>query len=159
MNLYDIMAFEKEIDRIAAENEGEIPEEALAKIVEAEMRSVEHVENLCKYLRTLELAVDMCDNEIARIDSMRSKTKNRIAGIKKYMTPFVSTKKGFQAGTFKLSTRVSKSVEVDSDFSDPNFGRVVATFKPDKVAIKKAIESGETVEGARLVERENLHIK
>ena len=41
----------------------------------------------------------------------------------------------------------------------PDFVTTTVTTKPDKTAIKKAIQAGQTVSGAALVENQNLQIK
>jgi hypothetical protein len=75
---------------------------------------------------------------------------------------------GIQAGVFRVGFRASKSVEIDAlgmadlrDLSEqhPNFYITEISVKPDKTAIKKAIESGIEVTGARLVVRQNISIK
>ena len=67
----------------------------------------------------------------------------------------------FEVGFLKLSTRKSKSVEVNIDTNDlpKEFKSIKVTEAPDKTAIKKAIESGKEVEGCRIVENINLAIK
>ena len=60
--------------------------------------------------------------------------------------------------TIKLSFRKSESVEIDDiDALDDRFKRI--KIEPDKTAIKTALKIGEKVEGARLVENQNLQIK
>ena len=61
----------------------------------------------------------------------------------------------------KFSTRKSKQVIVDCDVNDlhKSFKTIKVTETADKNAIKKAIESGEEVEGCYIVENINLQIK
>lgn len=60
--------------------------------------------------------------------------------------------------TIKLSFRKSESVEVsDASVLDEKFQTIV--IQPNKSAIKQAIKNGEKVEGARIVEKQNLQIK
>lgn len=62
--------------------------------------------------------------------------------------------------TLNLSFRKSESVEVDNlEQLSEEFRTVKTTVTADKTAIKKAIKSGENVEGARIVENHNLQIK
>jgi hypothetical protein len=62
--------------------------------------------------------------------------------------------------TLKLSLRRSESVEVINHDQLPEaFVKAKTTYTPDKGAIKDAIKSGLTVEGAVLVENLNLQIK
>ena len=63
-------------------------------------------------------------------------------------------------GTFKASFRKSKAVDVFDEAQIPaEFMRERVTIVPDKTAIKKAIESGQEVAGAKIEERLNLQIK
>jgi hypothetical protein len=67
----------------------------------------------------------------------------------------------YDAGFLKFSTRKSKQVVIDYDINDlpKQYKTVKVTETADKVAIKKAIESGQEVYGCRLVENINLAIK
>lgn len=159
MNLYNVMDLENQIEYIAEHNEGEIPEEKLQELIEAQTQSIVQVENLCKYIRHLELGIEVCRAEENRIATMRKRAENRIENIKKYLTPYVQHEGNVEAGTFKLSIRKSKHVEVVPGFNDLTYCNVKEIVTPDKTAIKKAIESGIVIEGAKLVEQGNLQIK
>ena len=102
------------------------------------------------------------DKEIARLKDLKLSneiTKERLKetiksamnlyGIEKVETP-----------TIKLSFRASKSVEVINASQLPDkFKKRSEVVKIDKTAIKKAIESGEEVDGAIINENKNLQIK
>lgn len=62
--------------------------------------------------------------------------------------------------TIRLSFRKSESVEiVDADLIPDDFKIVKTLIEPDKKYIKQAIKDGVKVEGARIVEKQNLQIK
>ena len=69
----------------------------------------------------------------------------------------------FELADHKLISRRSTAVEIDPDIDPVDlpelFQRVKTTIGPDKFAIKFAIEAGETVPGAHLVERRSWTIK
>jgi hypothetical protein len=159
MNLYNVIELEKQIEYIAEHNEGEIPEDKFQQLIEAQTQSLVQIENLCQYVRNLELGIDICKQEEERIYNMRKKADNRIESIKKYLTPYIQHEGNIEAGTFKLSIRKSKHVEIIPGFADMTYCNVKEVVTPDKVAIKKAIESGIAIEGAKLVEQGNLQIK
>jgi hypothetical protein len=159
MNLYNVIDLEKQIEFIAEHNEGEIPEEKLQELIEAQTQSIVQIENLCKYIRHLELGTEICKAEESRIATMRKRAENRIENIKKYLTPYVQHEGNVEAGTFKLSIRKSKHVEVVSGFENKEYCNVKEVITPDKIVIKKAIESGIVIEGAKLIENSNLQIK
>lgn len=59
-----------------------------------------------------------------------------------------------------LSFRKSTSVNILSDVEIPDdLCKVTIDRKPDKTAIKKALQAGEVVPGAELVENRNLQVK
>ena len=159
MNIYEIDIIENAIERIAKENDGEIPEFYLKQLVEAQAQSIAQIENLVKYIRHAEQFIDACKDEEKRISDRRRTTENRIESIKKYLTPFVDDRGKFDAGTFTLSTRKSSSVELEDNFNDPDYCIQIISYKPDKKKIKLDIESGKEIPGAKLIEKKNLQIK
>jgi hypothetical protein len=161
MNLYEVTAFQNFIEKIAEENEGEIPEHLFQQLVEKETESIQQIEGLCKYLRNLELGVDMCTAEIKRILTMTNKAQKRMDSIKKYLLPYVAKHKKIEAGTFTLSTRKSESVNIiDKEKIPINYRTVIPeTWNPDKKLIKDDIKKGVIVPGAELQEKDNLQIK
>ncbi len=65
-----------------------------------------------------------------------------------------------KSGSHSISFRESQAIEVEDMESLPNYLiRETITREPDKAAIKGAIESGETVKGAKLVTRMNIQVK
>ena len=160
-NLYNTLALENQIEKLAADNDGELSEEMLQTLVEAETQSLVQVENLVKYIRKLELGIEMCKTEEERIKTMRGKADKRIEGIKKYLTPYVSKHGKIELGTFTLMTRKSESVEITDESRIPLafMHEIPVQLKPDKVMIKKELKSGKAVPGAELKENDNLQIK
>lgn len=159
MNIYDVEAIEKQIEDIARENDGEIPEEKMEELVSAQMGAIESIEKICRYIRHLENFVSACKTERERIYLLQKKAENRIESVKKYMAPFVKKRGKFDAGTFQLSTRKSMRVDVDADFSDKEYvvSKIIESI--DKSKLKSDLKSGKKIKGARLVEKENLQIK
>lgn len=160
MNLYEVQAFEKEIERIAEENEGEISDEQLKELIELQMKSEVQINNLVKYIRHLELGIDACKTEEDRIKTMRQRAEKRIDNIKRYMTPYVRFRNGIEVGTFKLSVRKSEKVILVDSFDDKTWMRKIPEkWEPDKNMIKKALKDGIKIEGASLKDFDNLQIK
>lgn len=54
---------------------------------------------------------------------------------------------------------MSNSVWVSPDFNNPEYMRTTTTAAPDKVAIKEALKNGVVIDGAMLLEKENLSVK
>lgn len=159
INIYDVGLLENQIEIIASENDGEIPEEMLQALVEAQTKSMEQIDKLCRYIRVLELGMDSCWIEESRIKEMREKADRRIKSIKKYLTPFVQNQgKKIHAGTFTLSTRKSESVEVIGEVPT-EYATIKVSSIPDKVKIKEDIKAGKKIDFAEIVQKQNLQIK
>lgn len=66
----------------------------------------------------------------------------------------------FETARCALSFRKSESVEIlDAEVLPADLVNIKQTIAPDKAAIKKLLKAGEVVEGAQLVERQNLQVK
>ena len=161
MNIYDELMIEKQIEEIAAKNEGEIPEEAFNALVQAQTQSIEQIESLFKDIRKLEFCVDNCKSEEQRISQIRKRSENRMESIKKYLTPYIVEKGKTSAGTFVLSIRKSnKVIIINQDLIPAEYMQIIPeSVVPIKDEIKKAIKSGIEVGGAEIQEFDNLQIK
>ena len=124
---------------------------------ELEVKSIAYVE----VIKQRESLNERIDNEIKRLQALKKSNDTLVSKLKNNLLNAVNLFGNYEAGFIKLSTRKSKQVVIDYDVNDlPKQYKVVkVTETADKVAIKKAIESGETVYGCRLVENINLSIK
>lgn len=124
---------------------------------ELEVKSIAYIE----IIKQRESLNERIDNEIKRLQALKKSNDTLVSKLKNNLLNAVNLFGNYEAGFIKLSTRKSKQVVVDYDVNDlPKQYKVVkVTETADKVAIKKAIESGETVYGCRLVENVNLSIK
>jgi hypothetical protein len=161
INLYEVVTLENQIEHIAEQNDGEIPEELLRQLVEAQTQSLQQVENLVKYIRHLELGISMCKSEEERISTMRKKAEKRIESIKEYLTPYIAKEGKIEAGTFKLSVRKSDKVIIDNEgYINSKYMTIVPeSYKPDKNLIKQDLKSGVAINGVHLEIIDNLQIK
>lgn len=124
---------------------------------ELEVKSIAYVE----VIKQRESFNARIDEEIKRLQAIKKANDNLVLRLKNNLLNAVNMFGNFEAGFLKLSTRKSKSVEVNIDTNDlpKEFKSIKVTEAPDKTAIKKAIESGQEVEGCRIVENINLSIK
>lgn len=124
---------------------------------ELEVKSIAYVE----IIKQRESLNERIDNEIKRLQALKKSNDTLVSKLKNNLLNAVNLFGNYEAGFIKLSTRKSKQVVIDYDVNDlPKQYKVVkVTETADKVAIKKAIESGETVYGCRIVENVNLSIK
>jgi len=127
-----------------------------------QMQLEEKAKNIFFYMQTFDGNMEAVDKEIKRLQGLRKFHSNQHAKLKNYITYSMNL-----AGLDKIETdlvkfifRKSKSIQIDNEsFLDKKFIKEKITYSPDKTAIKKAIESGEEVAGAVLVENKNLQIK
>ena len=135
----------------------ELEEELIIKKSELEVKSIAYVE----VIKQRESFNDRIDDEIKRLQAMKKSNDTLISRLKTNLLQAVSIFGNYEAGFVKIGTRKSKQVVVDYDVNDlpKQYKTVKVTETADKVAIKKALESGETVYGCRLVENVNLQIK
>ena len=124
---------------------------------ELEVKSIAYIE----VIKQRESLNERIDSEIKRLQALKKSNDTLVSKLKNNLLNAVNLFGNYEAGFIKLSTRKSKQVVIDYDVNDlPKQYKVVkVTETADKVAIKKAIESGETVYGCRLVENVNLSIK
>ena len=159
MTIYKCQQIIDQIELSAIENDGEISDEQMKSLVEANTTSIEKLGSLCGFMKYLEHGIDACKKEESRISEMRKKAEKRMGGVKKYLLPYVLDKGKVAIDTFTLSTRKSTSVSVAEDFVAKEYMREVITVSPDKLKIKEALQSGVNVEGACLQTNYSLQFK
>lgn len=106
--------------------------------------------------------IDIIEREIERLEERKAyvkKNKERMKTIVgSAMEEFGINK--IKSETLQLSFRKSESVDVfDESLVDDRFKKVKTEISIDKTAIKNAIKNGEDVQGAKIVEKNNLQIK
>lgn len=116
------------------------------------------------YIKNQETTEGMLEEHIRQMTEKLKVIKARNQSLKDYLerNMLAAGIKEIKAddGTFKASFRKSKAVDVFDEAQIPaEFMRERVTVVPDKTAIKKAIESGQEVAGAKIEERLNLQIK
>lgn len=112
----------------------------------------------------IEQIIGICKNEIAYADALKNESSSlaaramavecRIASMKNYIANSMNTagKKSLTAGIHQVTLREpSKVVEITDVNAIPvEFVDYETTIKPDKLAIKKQIESGVDIPGVKI---------
>ncbi len=150
LNIYDCLEIEKQIEALAAANDGEITETQMEALILAQTTSMEKLEGLCDWLKKIDLFILACKSEEERIKKMRQYAEKRIKRTHGWITPFVQSKKKIEVGTHTLSVRRSTRVFVPDEFDDPYYVKEKIVKTPDKKAIKEALGEGVEVEGCSL---------
>jgi len=152
MNLASILEdgeFTPEMETALAINQDELQKKAL---------------DYAYVIKSFESDVDAIDNEVKRLQAMKTAKNNALNRMKETISHAMQIYgiEKVESPTLKLSFRKSYPVEIQfPEMIDAKFKRIKITETEtiDKIAIKKAIDSGETVEGAIIKESFNLQIK
>ena len=156
MELYEITELQKELER---EDDEELKQN-LQELIEFELKKKSN--NIIYAIKNLEGNNLAIDAEIERLRAIKEKNVKNIDRIKNHILNFMKTNNidKIQTDLATFSTRKSKSTQIDSiELLPQEFVIVKQTFQPDKVAIKKAIESGREVAGAKVITDYTLQIK
>jgi hypothetical protein len=106
--------------------------------------------------------VDTITNEIKRLQERKKAKEKTVERLKTNVTGAmrIFEKHKIDSPLISLSLRKSEAVEIqDENVIPKEYVVEKVTYSPDKTAIKKAIKSGIEVEGAVIVENQNLQIK
>ena len=113
-------------------------------------------------LENLSLDANAIDEKIKRLQALKKSNDNVIDKMKGYLL-YCMDIRGIEkviSPTLTISTRRSESVEVpDINLLNEDWITEKVVRSPDKIAIKKAIGNGVTVDGAYIKENYSLQIK
>lgn len=160
MKIYEIPGALRELlDRLDADPDtGEVDGEALAAYAEYNAAAAEKLEGTACYCRELKAEAEAIKAEEERLAKRRKALENKSERLKAYMMPALEAMGGKVKGVM-VSLRISKTQSVtvfDIDALPDAFKRVVTKVDPDKMAIKKALKSGERIPGASIEERQSV---
>lgn len=117
-------------------------------------------ENYAKLIKCLDADNEGIQKEIKRLQNVKKANENLANRLKANMDESLKAigSDNLKCGTFTFSYRKTKSVEIlDLDALPSDYKAI--EYKPDKNAIKKAINDGEPVAGAALVEKNTLQLR
>lgn len=153
MNLYQI---NEEITNCLDAETGEFNEE---KYNSLQIMKQDKLENIALWIKDLRADTDAVK---AEIQVFSNRVKNNTALIERLKTLLQDTLEGekFKTSKCSVSYRAVQSVSVNPDVKLPTeYTRVIHQEYPDKEAIKKALKSGETIDGCELVNKQAVIIK
>ena len=127
------------------------------KIKSLEMDRDEKIEQMaCMYINTMAYAEKVKEEKL-KLAEWQAKAEKQAEGIKEFLSGYLGGQK-FQTAKVDIAFRKSDKVNVLNLESIPN-QYIKLKKEPDKKAIKAAIKSGEKIDGAELVESNNISIK
>lgn len=152
-SLYEI---EEQIMSCVDMETGEIiDEEALANL---SMERDAKVENIALWVKNLLAEAKMIKEEKDHLAYRQKVCENKAESLKEYLSRFLAGEK-FKTAKVSISYRKSERVDI-SDITklDDDYLKFKEP-EPDKTKIKKALKDGICLEGAQLVESQNIQIK
>jgi hypothetical protein len=158
-SLYEITSKQQLLINEIESLEGEItPEIEQALIItenELQQKSIAYLE----VIKQKESFNSLIDNEIKRLQQLKKVNGNIIDRLENNLLLAVITFGSFTVGLQKFGTRKSSQVIVNDVNSLPEAFKVrKVTETADKMALKKAIESGQKIDGVYILENLNLKI-
>ena len=168
MKLYELVSEEQKLNELFLtaidEETGEIRDNETLEELETELKNalVNKSEGIIKVIRNQESDLEMVTAEIERLTNLKNRIEKEIENFKTYIK-FNMKKmdiKKIETSLGNISLRQSTATEIYDEASLPKeFLKEKITYTPSKTEIKKAIESGQEVKGARLVVNTSLTIK
>lgn len=160
MNLYEITQQQQELNNLLEESYGELtPELEQALELNLDNFSVK-AEGYVKAIKNYKAESDAIAEEIRRLQDKKKVCENAVDRMKTALSDSMNVfgMSKVQAGLFKISLTTSKAVNIiDEDAIPQNYKKV--KYEVSKTEIKKAIEAGETVEGAEIKENHSITIR
>ncbi|MCM1007945.1 MAG: siphovirus Gp157 family protein [Ruminococcus flavefaciens] len=153
MTLYEI---DSSITACVDEETGEIID--LERLNELLMERDTKIEKVALWIKNLDSDVTAIKAERDALDKRMKSAVNKAEALKKWLADAVGYQK-FETARVCVSFRKSESTEIDENVLDRKWCREKITYTPNRTAIRNAIKAGQTVDGARLVERQNIQIK
>lgn len=157
MNIYQI---NEKIENFLTENISEETGELLNLDIFAslELEKEEKVENTALAYKNQSAISDMLDKEIKVLQERKKTIDNAVKNLKILLDYALQGSK-FETAKVKISYRKSKSLVVENWKNVPYDFLKIKDPDVDKASLKKAIEKGLTVQGAYILENNNIQIK
>ncbi|MGI9294512.1 MAG: siphovirus Gp157 family protein [Pseudomonadales bacterium] len=160
MNLYDIA----DNIRVLADMAEEFDPETIADTLEALEGDLEQkADSIGKLCKMLDRQADACELEAIRLKDRAAHTRKRREAVTNYLEAAMKVmgKARIETDLFNISLRrLPPVIELDDELLPKKWLVVRESFRPDKIAIKAALQTGNTIPGATLVtDRQRLYIK
>lgn len=136
---------------------GEILDEQAFEALQMERN--EKLENIALWVKNLTSEAEALKAEEKAFAERRKAAEKKAESLKRYLDSALKGQK-FNTTKVAISYRKSTSVDVlDVEKLPEAYRKTVTTVSADKVAISSALKAGELVDGATLVEKNNISIK
>lgn len=135
---------------------GEIIDEA--RLDELEIEYNTKIENVGLWIKDLNAEAKAIKEEVDSLNGRRKVAENKANSLKEYLRYALDGQK-FKTPKLSVSYRKSKSVNIISQGDIPEEYLKYAEPTVNKTEVKKAIEQGQVVPGAEIVENQSIQIK
>lgn len=162
LKLYEIdQAIENTLEAIyqfAEENDGDIPEDLDELLNKLQFDREKKILDIARYIKTLNAESEAIKNEYIALQKRCKTNKNIAYRLKTYLKMSLYTGEKIKDSNTSLSWRKSDQVNITNEKILPiNYFKIERT--PYLSIIKSDIKQGIVVDGAELVQKQNLQIK
>ena len=120
------------------------------------------LENIGLYIKNLRAESDAIKAEEEALKKRRDRKTKAADHYAEYVKAYLieDGRPRYETPRVSMTIRKSEAVDIDPMAKLPNeYIDLKYDVRPDKAALKKAIKGGQTIEGVRLIPRENIIIK
>lgn len=153
MNLFEI---DQAILSLIDEETGEV--EDYGAFASLQMDKETKIENIALYIKNLLSDAEQLKAEKQRFAERQKQAEAKAESLKNYLDTFLAGEK-FSSTKVNVTYRKSSSVDVYDITKIPEKYLKFADPTADKTAINAALKNGEVIEGAKIVEKNNIQIK
>lgn len=165
MNLYEINREIEEVLENSIDTEtGEISDEAIQRLNELQLEKDAKVENVALWHKNLLAESKAIADEIKALQERKKALERKMEWQEKYLEFALGGSK-FETPRVMVGYRKSTAVEIADmakfieDHKDSELVTTKIDYAPNKTQIKALLKEGQEVDGAVLVERNNIQIK
>jgi len=129
-----------------------------SKYNELQLAKEEKLENIALYYKNMVSEAEALKAEKNAFAEREKQARAKAESLKRLLDNELGGSK-FETTRVKISYRKSTTVAVDEDKLPAEWTNVVETRTPDKNRIKEALKAGESIDGAMLIETNNIQVK
>lgn len=132
------------------------------QIAALEMTYDDKIDGVISFIKEQRALATAIKAEQDALKERRAAIENRVERLSEYLGQClrIANKDAYENARHKVTFRKSEAVEIiDESLIPAEFKITKTTNTVDKVAIKEAIKDGEIIDGATLVERQNIQIR
>jgi len=116
------------------------------------------IENICLWIKNLKAEAEALKAEKDAFAARQKAAENKMESLKRYITGYLEGA-AFESAKVKVSFRKSEAVEIMDGAIIPDEYLKFKEPEVNKTELKKALKSGLVIEGACIVENQNIQIK